>query len=280
MITPEEIFEMRCEIKSTRPLIHCITNPVTVNDCANAVLAIGAKPIMAEYKGEMQEITSAAKALSLNLGGISEAKMDAIEAAAQTAKKHNIPFVIDLVGVGCSSVRQEFAKEIIKKYSPSVIKGNQSEIFAICGLEHHAKGIDSEDSADIKAAADAVSEAAGRFRTVTLMSGKTDLISDGSRVIAVENGSELMPYVTGMGCVLGVLTGSFLSVTESSISVRDPFDSAVSAAVTLGLAGEYAAEKYKKTGSLSRFHGGIIDGLFAMDKNYFLESARYHEYEA
>ena len=268
MITPEKIFEMRCEIRSTRPLIHCITNPVSVNDCANAVLALGAKPIMAEYEGEMPEITSAAKALSLNLGGISEAKMDAIEAAAETAHKHSIPFVIDLVGVGCSSIRREFAGEIIKKYSPSVIKGNQSEIFSICGLEHHAKGIDSEDSADIKAAAEAVSEAAKRFGTVALMSGKTDLISDGSNIIAVENGSDLMPYITGMGCVLGALTGSFLSA-------GNPFDSAVSAAVTLGLAGEYAAEEYKKTGSLSRFHGGIIDGLFAMDKNYFVKSARY-----
>ncbi|MCH5347780.1 MAG: hydroxyethylthiazole kinase [Oscillospiraceae bacterium] len=279
MITPEEIFEMRCGIRLTRPLIHCITNPVSINDCANAVLALGAKPIMAEYEGEMPEITSAAKALSLNLGGISEAKMDAMEAAAETANKHDIPFVIDLVGVGCSSVRREFAKEIIKKYSPSVIKGNQSEIFAICGLEHHAKGIDSEDSTDIKAAAEVVSEAAGRFKTVALISGKTDLISDSKRTIAVENGSELMPYVTGMGCVLGVLTGSFLSVTESSLSVRDPFDSAVSAAVTLGLAGEFAAEEYKKTGSLSRFHGGIIDGLFAMDKKFYTTNSRYHDYE-
>ncbi|MCH5194647.1 MAG: hydroxyethylthiazole kinase [Oscillospiraceae bacterium] len=272
MITPEEIFEMRCRIRSARPLIHCITNPVSINDCANAVLALGAKPIMAEYEGEMPEITSAAKALSLNLGGISEAKMDAIEAAANTAQKQGIPFVIDLVGVGCSSVRREFAGEIIKKYSPSVIKGNQSEIFAVCGLEHHAKGIDSEDSADIKAAAKAVSEASKRFGTVTMMSGKTDLISDGDRMIAVENGSELMPYVTGMGCVLGVLTGSFLSITN-------PFDSAVSAAVTLGLAGEYAAEEYKKNRSLSRFHGGIIDGLFAMDKNFFTENSRYYKYE-
>ena len=270
MITPERIFEMRCGIRSARPLIHCITNPVSVNDCANAVLALGAKPIMAEYEGEMQEITSAAKALSLNLGGISEAKMDAIEAAANTAQRHGIPFVIDLVGVGCSTVRREFAKEIIKKYSPSVIKGNQSEIFAICGLEHHAKGIDSEDTSDIKAAAEAVSEAAGRFGTVALMSGKTDLISEVSSIIAVENGSELMPYITGMGCVLGVITGSFLSVGA-------PFDSAVSAAVTLGLAGEFAAEEYKKTGSLSRFHGGIIDGLFSMDKNFFINNTKCYE---
>ena len=273
MITPEKIFELRCGIKSTRPLVHCITNPVSANDCANAVLALGAKPVMAEYEGEMSEITSAANALSLNLGGISEEKMNAIEAAADTANKRGIPFVIDLVGVGCSSVRRNFAKEIIKKYSPAVIKGNQSEIFAMCGLAHNAKGIDSGDSAGIPEAAEAVSEAARLFGTVVMMSGKTDLISDGNRIIAAENGSDLMPYVTGVGCMLGAVTGSFLSV-------GDPFDSAVSAAITMGLAGEYAAEGFRKNGSLSGFHGVIIDGLFAMDKNFFTEKARCYDYEA
>lgn len=273
MITPEKIFEMRCEIKSLRPLVHCITNPVSVNDCANAVLAIGAKPIMAEYEGEMAEITAAAKALSLNLGGISEEKMNAIEAAAKTAHKHNIPFVIDLVGVGCSTVRREFAKAIIKKYSPSVIKGNQSEIFAMCGLAHNAKGIDSEDSANFSEAANAAKSAAQYYKTAVLMSGKIDFVADGKQIAAIENGSELMPYVTGMGCVLGALTGSFLAVGEA-------FDSAVSAAVTLGLAGEYAEKKFQGGRSLSEFHGGIIDGIFAMDKNFFIENTRANYYEA
>ena len=273
MITPEEIFEMRSGIRSVRPLVHCITNPVSANDCANAVLALGAKAVMAEYENEVAEITASAKALSLNLGGISEEKMNAIEASAYTANKHGIPFVIDLVGVGCSSVRLNFAKEIIKKYSPNVIKGNQSEIFAFCGLSSHAKGIDSEDNAGIEEAAKAVSSAAKKLGSVVFMTGKNDIISNGNNTVIVENGSELMPYITGIGCVLGAVAGSFLSVGK-------PFESAVSAAVTIGLAGEYAQVEYMKNGgSLSRFRGGIIDGLFAMEKNFFTEKARYYNYE-
>lgn len=272
MISPEEIFELKEKISADKPLVHCIVNPVAANDCANAVLAMGAKPVMAEHEGECAEITTASKALSINLGGINEGKMAAIEVSAQAAYENNIPIAADLVGVGCSRVRLEFAWKIMEKYRPAIVKGNLSEICAVCGLEHRAKGVDCDDETDIRAAAKSAVNGAKRFNTVFMITGKTDIITDGTHICAIENGNRLMSLVTGTGCVLGAVTGCFLSVT-------DPFFSAVSAAVTMGLAGEYAAAEYEKNRSISRFHGGMIDGLFSMDRNFFAGKARYKFYE-
>ena len=130
-------------IKADSPLIHCITNHISIHDCANALLALGASPIMAEHPGEVAEITATSQALMVNLGNISDSRMEAIAAAGETARTHHIPCMIDLVGVGCSKLRRSFAHGFLLRAHPAVIKGNESEIRAICGVEHHARGIDN-----------------------------------------------------------------------------------------------------------------------------------------
>ena len=130
-------------IKADSPLIHCITNHISIHDCANALLALGASPIMAEHPGEVAEITATSQALMVNLGNISDSRMEAIAAAGETARTHHIPCMIDLVGVGCSQLRRSFAHGFLLRAHPAVIKGNESEIRAICGVEHHARGIDN-----------------------------------------------------------------------------------------------------------------------------------------
>ncbi len=268
MITTEDIYKNRQKINSLHPLVHCISNAVAANFSANAVLALGAKAIMAEYSGEMSEIVSAAQAVSINMGMISDSKAEAINAAAKAASDCNIPFVVDIVGAACSSFRKNFAKELVSEYRPAVIKGNQAEIFAFCGLPFNAEGIDSEDSENTAYSLKKISDLAEELKTVIFMTGKADIISDGKRTISVENGSSLMPYVTGTGCALGAVTGCFLAAAE-------PFEAAVSAAVTMGLAGEYAEEFFRKNGSISGFAAGITDGLFSMDKEFFIGKARY-----
>ena len=245
-------------IKTEQPLIHCITNHISINDCANAVLALGAKPIMAEHPSEVSEITASAKALAINLGNISDSRMQAISVSGETACRLGIPIVIDVVGVSCSKLRFDFAENFINTCKPSVVKGNEAEIRALCGLPFRAKGVDSCENTEENELAELARAAAEKFGSIVLISGKTDAVSDGSRTALVKNGSCLMPYVTGTGCMLNVVCGTFLSA-------GNPFESAVAAAVTMGLAGEYAEEIFNRTKSISTFHNALIDGLFNID---------------
>lgn len=264
--------EQKRRLKEEKPLIHCITNHISINDCANAVLALGAKPIMAEHPEEVAEITAASRALAVNTGNISDARMQSMLISGREAKARHIPCVIDAVGAACSRLRLNWITEFIRECAPSVIKGNESELRALCGMTHHTKGIDSNETSSEEAIAQIAQKAAERFQAVILISGKTDIISDGTRTAFVRNGSELMPYVTGTGCMLNAVCGAFLSVGSA-------FESAAAAAVTMGLAGEYAEQAFRQTGSLSQFHHSLIDALFTMDEDYYskYERIEYHE---
>lgn len=138
----EKMKKAKEAVISQAPLIHCITNPISINDCANVVLALGAKPIMAEHPKEVHEITALAKALAVNLGNITDARAESIFISGGVAKNAQIPCVIDVVGVACSALRMELAQRFIRECAPCVIKGNLSEIKALAGVDNAAQGID------------------------------------------------------------------------------------------------------------------------------------------
>ena len=263
----QQLPSLRQQIRLERPLIHCITNHISINQCANGLLALGAKPIMAEHKDEVAEITGTARALMMNLGNISDTRMAAMETAGKAANRCGIPAILDIVGVGCSSLRLDFAHKLIEDCHPAILKGNESEIRALCGLPHHATGIDNGETGDVNDAFYAAKLAAQRFDAVILLSGKDDIITDGRQSAAVSNGVELMTYVTGTGCLQGAVTAAFLSVT-------DPFTAAFAGAIVLGLAGEYAAEPFQHNGSITGFGHGIIDGLFSIPDQRILEQSK------
>ena len=120
----QAIPDIRKTVKQNQPLIHCITNPISINQCANAILAIGARPMMAEHPKEVSEITRTARSLMLNLGNITDARMESILISAKTAREQNIPFLLDAVGIACSTLRREYVKELLSTAIPTVIKGN------------------------------------------------------------------------------------------------------------------------------------------------------------
>ncbi|MGN0674772.1 MAG: hydroxyethylthiazole kinase [Oscillospiraceae bacterium] len=272
MISKENLHRLRQKIKTERPLVHCITNHISINDCANALLALGAKPIMAEHKDEVADITASAKALAVNLGNISDSRLAAISVSGDTAKKLGIPCIIDLVGVGCSRLRLDFASDFIERCSPAIIKGNESELRAICGLPHHAEGIDNGEKSLLCDTVHAAETAAKKFGCTVLMSGKNDVIADKNGVYICQNGHELMSFVTGTGCMLNAVAGAFLSVGT-------PLEAAAAAAIFMGLSGEYASAGFEQDKSISRFHGALIDGLFVIDEKYYSEKARIFKYE-
>lgn len=235
-------------IRRKEPLVHCITNHVTANDCANALLSVGARPIMAEHPDETAQITARADALALNLGGISSEKMTAMRNSQKSALENGIPVTLDMVGAAASSVRLDFAKELLLAAPCSIIKGNAAEIMALCGVENVHCGV---DSAGVRLDEKSAAQLAQESGAVVLASGAVDFITDGKRMARIKNGCSMMRYVTGMGCVLNSLCGAFLAVAE------DAFCAAVFASAALEIAGELT----QATGSGS-FRVGIMDNLY------------------
>lgn len=248
----------RAAVKETSPLIHCITNPISINDCANAVLALGAKPIMAEHPKEVEGITEIAKALAVNLGNITDARAESIFLSGKKAAESRILSVIDVVGAACSPFRMELAQTFIRECTPAVVKGNLSEIKAIAGASYETLGIDvspqdavsGENRKALNRAAELVKNYAKSAGAVVTASGAIDIISDGQEVYLIENGRPEMANVTGTGCMLNVMIGTYLSVAN-------PLTAALLATVTLGVSGEIADSSHG-TGS---YRVGLMDAL-------------------
>lgn len=231
-------------------LIHCITNPISMMQCANAVLALGAKPMMAEHPQEVAEITATASALLLNLGNISDVRMESMRISFGVAMKKGIPVVIDAVGVSCSKLRRDFVEELLRDYTTGLesereqktnqrfllLKGNYSEILALRDLGYTSKGVDAEQGLAIENVIDAAKSLANQYACLVLASGEADVITDGKEIALVHNGHPMMSSITGTGCMQGCICATYLAREASLLSVVD-------ACACLGIAGEVAQER-------------------------------------
>lgn len=244
------ITKIRALVKKSKPLIHCITNPISINQCANTILSVGARPIMAEHPKEVSEIIKTADALMLNIGNITDVRMESITISAKTAVENNIPFVFDVVGVACSELRRKFALDIINKYSPSIIKGNYSETKALCSYDYKSAGVDSDSELSAENISKEALNLAQKHNCVVLASGKTDIVTDGQKLVYVKNGTPQLAQVTGTGCMLGALCAVYLSANKE-------IDSAITACAVLGICGELS-ETEKGNGS---FMVNLMDNL-------------------
>lgn len=252
------------EIRRRRPLVHNITNYVVMNFTANILLALGASPVMAHAVEEVEEMVGISSALVINIGTLSSRWVDSMFMAAHAAVKRSIPVVLDPVGAGATRFRTETARRLSLEIPLAVIRGNASEIMAITGRTAATKGVDS-----ILGAAEEARSAAfelARVRSVTVaVTGATDFITDGSRAVAVDNGSPLMGRVTGTGCAASAITGAFCAVQP------DSFLAAVGALVTFGIAGELAACSNPGVGT---YQALLLDSLDGVDGKAIGERAR------
>ncbi len=232
------------------PLIHCITNPISMTQCANTVLALGARPIMAEHPAEVKEITATAKALLLNLGNIADVRMQAMEIAFQEALSRDIPVVIDAVGVSCSRLRRDFLLSLLGKRANGsclVIKGNYSEIMAMYDENYSSEGVDAAQGISMEEITRAAKELAYRFDAIILASGATDVVTDGVITNEVDRGCPELSMITGTGCMLGAICAALLAeeidagTTVSAGTDNTAIEAATQACRILGLAGERAA---------------------------------------
>lgn len=241
-------------IRAQAPLVLNITNYVVMNTTANALLAIGASPVMAHAIDEVEDMARIAQALVINIGTLSAPWVESMLKAGRAARERGIGIVLDPVGCGATPYRTRTAQELMREIRPSVIRGNASEIKALLHSGGNTKGVDSRDDPD-DVAADA-RELAQSAQCVVSVSGPVDLITDGARVARVANGHPLMPRVTGMGCTASAITGAFAAVNP------DPFAAATHAMAVMGVAGEIAAEGASGPGS---FQVIFLDALYRLD---------------
>jgi len=220
-------------VRSHRPLVHHITNSVTINDCANITISAGAAPVMAEAPEEVAEMVAAAGALVLNIGTLSQGQVDAMLIAGRRANVLGIPVILDPVGAGATRFRTETAWRLLDSLDVAVLKGNAGEIGVLAGTGGSVRGVDSGGIAGDPV--ETVRECARATGTVVAMTGPVDVVADGSRVFLVGNGNPMMDRLSGTGCMAASVTASFAAVAD---------DYAVTTAAALaafGLAGERAA---------------------------------------
>lgn len=255
------------KIQEKKPLIHQITNHVTVNDCANITLAAGASPVMAQAIEEVSEMVEQSQALVLNTGTLDDNLIQAMIQAGQTANERKIPVVLDPVGVGATSFRLETIQKILQNVQFSVIRGNASEISTLCGVRE-GKGVDA--SSEMRSDRfESIQLLAQKLQTVIAVSGAVDYITDGTNEAKVSNGTPLLTRISGTGCMTASLIGCCLGAEMS------PMESAVTALTAMGIVGEWA-ENQMVEGELGRFHQYLFDGFGQMNQKWLQNEGKVH----
>ena len=237
--------EMLKNVREKSPLIHNITNYVTVNDCANVVLACGASPIMADDQEEVAEITSICTGLNINIGTLNTRTIESMVIAGKKANELHHPVVLDPVGVGASTLRTQTALKLLKEIQFSVIRGNISEIKTLALGSGTTKGVDAN-------------------------TGAIDLVCNENIAYAIYNGHEMMSSITGTGCQLSALTASFISANPDYL-----LEATVAAVCTMGLAGEIAHERLTPLDGNASYRNYIIDAIYNMTPKQLREGSQY-----
>lgn len=276
METYKNIGKLLYKLREKNPLVHHITNYVTVNDCANITLAIGASPVMADEIKEVEEMVAIASSLVLNIGTLNSRTVESMILAGKRANYLNIPVVLDPVGAGATAYRTEVAKKIMEEIRISVIRGNLSEIKTLYGINTQTKGVDSSENIcsneeEFIRGKKLAKDFANRLNTVVAITGAVDIITDGNSIYTIDNGHKIMSKVTGTGCMCTSLIGSYLGVGEGSL------EAALAGVVSMGIAGEIAFEELEKHGGSGSLKVNIIDAIYNLSEEIIVKKGRINE---
>lgn len=263
-------------VREKSPLIHNITNYVTVNDCANILLACGASPIMSDDCGEVEEITSICGGLNINIGTLNKDTIPAMLLAGKKANELGHPIILDPVGAGASSLRTETARKLLEELKFAVIRGNISEIKVLALGSGSTKGVDAdvadavtdETLENVIAFAQTFSQKTGAVIAIT---GAIDIVADGARAFVIRNGHPMMAGITGSGCMLTALTAAFITASAGNV-----FEAAASAVCAMGLCGERAFVTLEKNkAGNSSYRNYLIDEVCRLTSKELDEGAKY-----
>jgi hydroxyethylthiazole kinase len=265
-ITAAQIYKSIEAIRKQAPVVHNITNYVVMNSTANALLAIGASPVMAHAQEEVEEMVNIAQALVINIGTLSEHWIFSMFKAVHQARKKGIPVILDPVGAGATAYRTRTARELISNEQPTIIRGNASEIMALYDDRSKTKGVDSATNSE--AAIATAQKLAQTHKCIVCISGATDYIIDGEKILKIKNGHPLMTKVTGLGCTASALCGAFAAVGKL------PFAATAEAMAVMGIVGEMAASQSAGPGSL-QMH--FLDILYRLTEDDIAKRLKIEE---
>ncbi|MCQ2079862.1 MAG: hydroxyethylthiazole kinase [archaeon] len=247
--------EMMGKVRDTCPLVHHITNYVTVNDCANMCICAGGSPVMSDAAEDVPDMVRIASAVVLNIGTLNPRTVESMILAGRTANEVGIPVVLDPVGVGATPYRTETAERILREVKVSVIKGNHGEISVLAGLGGEVRGVDSRSSGDDMS--EAVARLAERTGTVVAATGPVDYVSDGRTVAVLSNGSAMMSTVSGTGCMVSSVVGAYVGACGVSV------DSVAAAISVVNIASEVAVSGRDVSGPAS-FRTMLLDSVHSL----------------
>lgn len=266
------------QVPEKSPLVQCITNFVTVNDCANIILAAGGSPSMSQDVREVEESVCHASALVCNMGAIDF--VDSMVLAGKRANELGKPVVLDPVAAGGTQLRRDMCQRLMHEVHFSVIRGNASEIRFLAGQQATGSGVDVSavdviTEENLEQAVKLASGFARQLSSVIAISGVLDVVTDGVETVVLRNGCATMARITGSGCMLTSLIGAFCGVAP-----EDPFAAAVSAMAAMGIAGELAENKRLERGTgNATFRTDLIDAVFNLTEETFREGIRYEVYK-
>jgi hydroxyethylthiazole kinase len=264
--TTEAACQVIAKVRSRRPLIHHITNFVVMNATANITLCMGALPVMAHAREEVEEMVGAARALVLNLGTLWPEQVEAMILAGRRANQRGIPIVLDPVGAGATRLRTESAHRLLKELSIAIVRGNLAEIAGLAGLDAKISGVESMGSTGD--AAVVASQFAEKFSCVAAVTGSIDVVTDGVRLMRVANGHPMMAAVTGTGCMATSVVAACAAVE------KDAMTATAAALAAYGLAGELAAEKAQGPGTFQIY---LYDAVAALTEDALRAGMRIEE---
>ena len=244
-------------VRKNQPLVHHLTNWVTIYDCAQVVKSFGASPVMAHAAEESAEMASIASALVLNIGTLTVEFIESMKSAAQSANSRGIPVVLDVCGAGATKLRDKMSFRLLDETHVDIIKGNASEVARIAGADVQTRGV---DSGIVGGRLETIAvELALKRKCVVVITGKDDIVTDGMKCLVVGNGHEIMAHVVGTGCMAASVIGTFAGAAPG-----DPLDAAAAGLCCFEVASEIAA---RNSGGPGTFTNSLFDAIYTLDKN-------------
>jgi len=243
------------KVRRQKPLVHHLTNWVTIYDCAQIVKTLGASPVMAHAPEEVAEMTQIASALVLNIGTLTSDFVAAAKLAAASARSKGIPVVLDVCGAGATRFRDQACQELLTAQCVSIIKGNASEVARVSGVQVQTRGVDTTEIA--QDLAELARRFAQRQKATVVITGQEDIVTDGRNLYRIRNGHAMMTSVVGTGCMAGSVIGTFAGIEP------DFARAAAAGLVCYEIAAEVAAEK---AGGPASFKALLFDALYSLDR--------------
>ena len=275
----KDLFAVMKAPKEKKPVIECITNYVTIGDCANIILACGASPIMAEDSREIEEIVAVSGAVVLNIGTLQQETIDTMVVAGKKANELGIPVVLDPVGVGATKLRNDTAARLLDEIQLTAIRGNMSEIKALCGISSNTKGVDASDldAVTLETADKAVAivqSLAKKHNCTVCATGKIDIVASPQKVFIADNGHKMLEDVTGTGCMCSSVVGAYLG---SGLPL--PEAATLLATLTMCIAGELAQEYVTQNkAGIGTFRDKLFDYVYNLTEEDILKRGKIYEY--